>query len=223
MGRAFPKAAVDRALRDEADHAARINRVFDHFDVLMTPVSTRPPVGAQEWEGKSAFRTVNEMGRVYPYTGVWNATGQPAASVPAGFTSDGLPLAVQLVGRPGDEHTLLSLAAQIEAERPWADAPPTGLTHRARDPHPRHALGRAAATGAARARQGRHLRMRPHGLRARARGQRPPVRGLRAAQALPRARGAGGHIGRERHRRERQDLRRGERGRDLERGRWPPR
>jgi len=124
LGRAVPRAAVDRALRDEADHAARINRVFDHFDVLMTPVATRPPVGAQEWEGKSAFRTVNEMGRVYPYTGVWNATGQPAASVPAGFTPDGLPLAVQLVGRPGDEHTLLSLAAQIEAERPWADRRP---------------------------------------------------------------------------------------------------
>ena len=44
--------------------------------------------------------------------------------MPAGFTADGLPLAVQLVGRPGDEATLLSLAAQIEAERPWADARP---------------------------------------------------------------------------------------------------
>ena len=124
MGKAMPQAAVDRALRDEADRAARINRVFDHFDVLMTPVATRPPVGAQQWEGMSALRTVNEMGRVYPYTGVWNVTGQPAASVPAGFTADGLPLAVQLVGRPGDEHTLLSLAAQIEAERPWADRRP---------------------------------------------------------------------------------------------------
>ncbi len=124
LGRAMPQAAVDRALRDEADQAARVNRVFDDFDVLMTPIATVPPVGAQEWEGKSALRTVIEMGRVYPYTGVWNATGQPAASVPAGFTADGLPLAVQLVGRPDDEHTLLSLAAQIEAERPWADRLP---------------------------------------------------------------------------------------------------
>lgn len=124
LGKAMPQAAVDRALRDEADRAASINRVFDHFDVVMTPVATRPPVGAQQWEGMSALRTVNEMGRVYPYTGVWNVTGQPAASVPAGFTADGLPLAVQLVGRPGDEHTLLALAAQIEAERPWADARP---------------------------------------------------------------------------------------------------
>jgi amidase len=44
--------------------------------------------------------------------------------VPAGFTEDGLPLSVQLVGRPNDEATLLSLAAQLEAERPWADRRP---------------------------------------------------------------------------------------------------
>ena len=61
-----------------------------------------------------------------PYTPVWNHTGQPAASVPAGFTDDGLPLAVQLVARPDDEGTIFSLAAQLEAEHPWADRrPPT--------------------------------------------------------------------------------------------------
>ena len=54
----------------------------------------------------SALRTLIEMARVYPYTAAWNATGQPAAAVPAGFTADGLPLSVQLVGRPGDEATL---------------------------------------------------------------------------------------------------------------------
>jgi amidase len=58
---------------------------------------------------------------------MWNHTGQPAAAVPAGFTDGGLPLSVTLVGRPNDEATLLSLAAQIEAERPWADRkPPVG-------------------------------------------------------------------------------------------------
>jgi amidase len=60
------------------------------------------------------------MGMVYPFTAVWNTTGQPAAAVPAGFSQEGLPLAVQLVGRPNDEATLVSLAAEIEAERPWA-------------------------------------------------------------------------------------------------------
>ena len=44
--------------------------------------------------------------------------------MPAGFAEDGLPLAVQLIGRPADEATLLSLAAQLEAERPWADRRP---------------------------------------------------------------------------------------------------
>ena len=59
-----------------------------------------------------------------PFNVLWNATGQPAASVPAGFTASGLPLGVQLVGRPHAETTLLSLAAQLEAARPWADRRP---------------------------------------------------------------------------------------------------
>ena len=59
-----------------------------------------------------------------PYYGAFNATGQPACSVPAGFDGAGLPLAVQLAGRPHDEATLLSLAAQIEAARPWAERRP---------------------------------------------------------------------------------------------------
>ncbi len=77
--------------------------------------------------GAGALRTLASMSLAYPYTAPWNATGQPAASLPAGFTAGGLPLAVQLVGRPHDESTLFSLSAQIEAERPWADRrPPLG-------------------------------------------------------------------------------------------------
>ena len=64
------------------------------------------------------------MSRVYPFLLPWNHLGNPAASVPAGFTPGGAPLAVQLVGRPNDETTLISLAAQLESERPWADRLP---------------------------------------------------------------------------------------------------
>ena len=64
------------------------------------------------------------MSRFYPYCVPWNHLGNPAMSVPFGFAADGMPLAVQIVGRPGDEATLLSLAAQLEAERPWADKRP---------------------------------------------------------------------------------------------------
>ena len=58
------------------------------------------------------------------YTALWNVTGNPAASVPAGFGDDHLPLAVQLVGRPHDELTIIGVAAQLEGARPWAQARP---------------------------------------------------------------------------------------------------
>jgi amidase len=53
------------------------------------------------------------------WTALWNVTGNPAASVPTGLAADGLPVGVQLVGRIGEETTLLALAAQLERTRPW--------------------------------------------------------------------------------------------------------
>jgi amidase len=115
------------AVRGEADDARRILAIFDECDVLVTPTVGTPPVEVGRWEGRGALRTVIGMSRVYPFTAVWNHLGNPAASVPFGATAEGLPLAIQLIGRPGDEATLLSLAAEIEAERPWADRlPPVG-------------------------------------------------------------------------------------------------
>jgi len=62
-----------------------------------------------------------------PFYGIFNLTGQPAASIPAGFDAGGLPLSVQLVARPDDEATLLSVGAQLEGLRRWADRrPPLG-------------------------------------------------------------------------------------------------
>jgi amidase len=124
LGAPYAGRGVSRARRARARHAARINRIFDECDVLMTLVSRIPPVQVGRWERKGAFRMLLGMSAVYPYNAVWNYLGNPAAAVPAGFTDDGLPLSVQLVGRPNDEATLLSLAAQLEAERPWADRRP---------------------------------------------------------------------------------------------------
>jgi amidase len=124
LGQAIPRALLERARAEEAAHARAIATVFEHADVLMTPMFTKRPIPIGAYEGRGALWTFNGYSRWVPYCAPWNHTGQPAASVPAGFTPDGFPLAVQLVGRPGDEATLLSLAAQIEAERPWADRVP---------------------------------------------------------------------------------------------------
>jgi amidase len=59
------------------------------------------------------------MVRFTPYPGAFNHTGQPAAAVPAGFTGDGFPLGVQLVGPPDSEARLVSLSAELEQARGW--------------------------------------------------------------------------------------------------------
>ena len=124
LGRTLPDALYERAMRGREADAARINAIFDSFDVLITPVMGGTALPIRRWEGQGAIRTVLGMSRFYPYCVPWNHLGNPAMSVPIGFADDGMPLAVQVIGRPGDESTLLSLAAQLEAERPWADARP---------------------------------------------------------------------------------------------------
>jgi amidase len=124
LGSLLPDALYERALRGREADRARVNAIFDSFDVLVTPVMGGTALPVRRWEGQGALRTVIGMSRFYPYCVPWNHLGNPAMAVPMGFAPDGMPLSVQVIGRPGDEATLLSLAAQIEAERPWAENPP---------------------------------------------------------------------------------------------------
>lgn len=124
LGRALGGRVLRSARRGEAKDARRILSIFDDCDVLVMPVTGEPPLEVGRWQGKGATRTLLGMSRAYPFCIPWNHLGNPAASVPMGFTPQGWPLAVQLVGRPNDETTLLSLAAQIESERPWAERRP---------------------------------------------------------------------------------------------------
>ncbi len=124
MGRAIPRGALARARRDEAAIAAQINAIFEDVDVVLTPGPAGPPFRIGELQGRSAPWTLQRMAAKVPYFGAFNATGQPAASVPAGFDAAGLPLAVQLVAPPAGEEVLLRLSAQIESARPWAHVRP---------------------------------------------------------------------------------------------------
>ncbi len=103
--------------------ARRLVAFFAGYDALLLPsLGTRPlPIGAldtmsPDWQG--AFRTAATFS---PFTATWNLTGQPAISLPLYQGADGLPLGVQLVGKPLGEDTLLQLGAQLEAALPWAD------------------------------------------------------------------------------------------------------
>ncbi len=118
--RMLERARAELAQRDRD----RIEGLFEQFDVLLTPVMGGTALPLRKWEGRGAIPILLGQTRFYCFTPAWNHLGNPAASVPAGFAPDGMPLAVQLIGRFGDEATLLSLAAQLEAERPWADAHP---------------------------------------------------------------------------------------------------
>jgi amidase len=119
---------LERALAAREQVTGRIAPLFEQHDVLLTPATAAPPPPIGRLQGRGALLTLNTVAGWVPYTGIWNLTGQPACSVPAGFAENGLPRAVQLVGRPNDEATLLSLAAQIEAERPWAQQRPPGFS-----------------------------------------------------------------------------------------------
>ncbi|HLM85453.1 MAG TPA: amidase [Solirubrobacteraceae bacterium] len=128
IGGLVSPALLERALRAGEELTRRVGRMFEEHDVLLTPSTAAPPPAIGRLQGRGALATLNTVAGWVPYNGIWNVTGQPAASVPAGLGADGLPRGVQIVGRTSDEATLLSLAAQIEAERPWADRRPPGFS-----------------------------------------------------------------------------------------------
>ena len=119
IGAAIPSRVADAAGAAAASDAERLNRIFEHADVVLTPMFTRRPPRVREFDGRRGLRTLVGMVRFTPYAGAFNHTGQPAAAVPAGFTGDGFPLGVQLVGPPDSEARLVSLSAQLEQARDW--------------------------------------------------------------------------------------------------------
>lgn len=100
-----------------------VGEFFSRYDVLLSPVLAGPPLplgvldqnaprGAREW--------YDFVFGYAPFTALYNMTGQPAISLPLHQTADGLPIGVQLVGRFGDEATLLRVAGRLEEAVPWA-------------------------------------------------------------------------------------------------------
>ena len=123
-GGLIPERTVRKVREAEAGIAARVGRLFEQCDVLLTPGAAAGPFRIGQFADRGAFWTLNVVAARVPYFGLYNALGQPAMSIPAGLDGEGLPLSVHVVGRPDGETTLLALAAQLESARPWADRRP---------------------------------------------------------------------------------------------------
>jgi amidase len=89
------------------------------LDVLLSPVTTGPPLAARPWHERGFLANITANARWAPWTAAWNLAGLPALVLPAGIRPDGLPVAVQIVGPPGAEGRLLWLAGELERVQPW--------------------------------------------------------------------------------------------------------
>ena len=144
LGRALSAGDYAGAARTLQLAARGLVPFFTQYDVLLTPTLGAPPalIGALAPTAieQRAMRLFNALGAGWvfkqrgvlnplvdktfdyiPFTPLFNITGQPAMSVPLHWTAAGLPVGMQLVGRFGDEATLLRLAGQLEQARPWFD------------------------------------------------------------------------------------------------------
>ena len=103
--------------------ARQIVQELDPYDVLLSPTLSRPAVKIGTLPS-STDKYMDELPEFVAYTFAFNATGQPAFSVPNGFNKAGLPIGLQIVGKPADEVTIIGLAQQFEEARPWKDKHP---------------------------------------------------------------------------------------------------
>jgi amidase len=147
LGKQLSAVQFNRAIRDWRHICRQVGAFFEGYDVLLTPtLATPPPKTGELQAGGAELAAMKVLGRLnaggliqafagiealvdqvfafMPFTPLFNATGQPAMSVPLHWNDAQLPIGVQFVGRYADEATLFRLAAQLEEAHPWADRVP---------------------------------------------------------------------------------------------------
>jgi amidase len=127
MGRGLPATAYLRALEYTHAQARRIAGWWvGGFDLLLTPTQAEPPPPLGQFVATADDPLAGFL-RAAPFsafTAAFNATGQPAISLPLHCSADGLPIGVQFVAAYGREDMLIRVAAQLEQARPWAQRRP---------------------------------------------------------------------------------------------------
>jgi amidase len=147
LGRQITAAEFSEAIRLIQRSARQVGYFFEEHDVLLTPTLAEPPLvtGALQPKGSEASvlkllgslnagrlikavaspeALADQVLQFIPFTPLFNATGQPAMSVPLHWNDQGLPIGMHFVGRYGDEAALFRLAGQLEQAKPWFDRQP---------------------------------------------------------------------------------------------------
>ncbi|MSQ22909.1 MAG: amidase [Dehalococcoidia bacterium] len=120
----WPASKLALALHELEWHRARMNTVMEQYDLLLTPTLATPPFPVGQRPSVIDGQDVDPVWAFTPFCFPFNLTGQPAASLPCGFSSEGLPIGLHLIGRLGDEATVLRASAAFEQARPWAQRRP---------------------------------------------------------------------------------------------------
>ncbi len=124
MGRLLSENVLRKARTREAAAQRRVGWIFNLADVILAPTTALPPPTVHHFDNRGGLSTDRAMIRACPATWPWNLLGWPSINIPAGFTSDGLPIGVQLMGPANSEPLLISLAAELEAVSDWVTKQP---------------------------------------------------------------------------------------------------
>lgn len=124
-GRLLSEHVLRKARAREAAAQRRIGWIFNIADVVLAPTTALPAPPVHDFDRRGGLSTDRAMIKACPVTWPWNLLGWPSINVPAGFTSEGLPIGVQLMGPEASEPLLISLAAELEAVTGWSARQPT--------------------------------------------------------------------------------------------------
>ena len=126
MGSKVTVADYSHALGRRDQLKAQVADVFEQYDLIISPTLAVPgvPVGQfpEQIAGKPSYP--HKFFSFHPFTYPINVVGHPAASIPAGFAANGLPVGLHIVGRMYDEETVIAASAAFEKARPWIDKRP---------------------------------------------------------------------------------------------------
>ena len=124
QGRHYSAEELGRAEMSRTVFYHQAREFFEKYDLLLTPQMPLTAWGVDEWPAQIEGTPTPSIFDRLPFTYPFNLTGQPAASVPCGFASDGLPVALQIVGRYHADTLVLQAAAAFEKTAPWDSAWP---------------------------------------------------------------------------------------------------